>query len=443
MPIRLRVRAEGSVSLRALEVTRYMADMNTSTAMAAPPAALAGAQERMLVFVLAGVQFSHILDFMVMMPLGPVLTQALRIDARQFALLVSIYTLAAAGSGLLAAAFVDLFDRKRLLLVLFALFVLATLLCALAPDYPSLLLTRGLAGVFGGVLGAMLQTIIGDVIPFERRGRASGSVMSATAVASVLGVPASLMLATQLGWQWPFVVIAVIAVVFLLLAVRHIPRLPRRHPAQAPWGWTRPFAGMRAVLQDRNHRVAMLFMALGAFSTFTVIPHLALYLTGNVGLSAQQMPLVYGLGGIAGFFSARWIGGLADRWGKVRAYRLIALLSVAPIFMLTHMPPLALGWVLLCSTLFFTLGPGRAIPAMAITISAVQPPLRGTFMSLNSALQQLACGAAAFLGGWMVSQTPAGALGGYGHAGWLAIGLTAFTILLAGKIHMHTRPPAA
>lgn len=420
-----------------------MPDLNASPATAALPAALAEVQERRLVFVLAGVQFSHILDFMVMMPLGPVLTQALGIGARQFALLVSIYTLAAAGSGLVAATFADRFERKRLVLVLFALFILATLLCALAPGYPSLLLARGLAGVFGGVLGAMLQTLIGDAIAFERRGRASGSVMSATAAASVLGVPASLMLATQLGWQWPFVAIAAIAVVFLLLAARHIPHLPRQSLARAPQGDARPFAGMRAVLRDRNHRVAMLFMALGAFSTFTVIPHLALYLTGNVGLSAQQMPLVYGLGGMAGFVSARWIGGLADRWDKVRAYRLIALLSVAPIFMLTHLPPLALGWVLLCSTLFFALGPGRAVPAMAITISAAQPPLRGTFMSLNSALQQLACGAAAFLGGWMVSQAPDGALGGYGHAGWLAIGLTVFTILLAGKIQMHTRPPAA
>ncbi|CAM3609476.1 MFS transporter [Polaromonas hydrogenivorans] len=415
----------------------------TASSMTANPLPLAEKQERLLVFTLAGIQFSHILDFMIMMPLGPSLIAALKIDTQQFALLVSIYTLAAAASGLLAATFVDFFERKGLLLTLFALFALATLLCAMAPDYQTLLLTRGLAGVFGGVLGALLQTIVGDVIPFERRGQASGAVMSATAAASVLGVPASLMLATALGWQWPFVAIAAIAVVFLGLAARHVPALPRRPTAPAGRGWRQSFGGIGAVLRDRNHLMAMLFMTLGAFSTFTVIPYLTLYLVGNVGLSAQQLPMVYALGGMAGFFSARWIGRLADRWGKVRTYRLIALLSMAPIFMQTHMPPMALGWVLLCSTLFFTLGLGRAIPAMAITISAVQPPLRGTFLSLNSAVQQLACGAAAFLGGLMISQTPAGTISGYGAAGWLAIGLTGLTILLAGKIHMHTRPPAA
>ncbi|CAN5481128.1 MFS transporter [soil metagenome] len=411
--------------------------------MTTNPLLLGEKQERLLVFTLAGIQFSHILDFMVMMPLGPGLMTALKIDTQQFALLVSIYTLAAAASGLLTATFVNFFERKALLLTLFSLFALATLLCAMAPDYPSLLLTRGLAGVFGGVLGALLQTIIGDVIPFERRGKASGAVMSATAAASVLGVPTSLMLAAAFGWQWPFVAIASIAVIFLGLAARHIPALPTHFSASAGRGWKQSLGSIRAVLRDRNHWVAMLFMTLGAFSTFTVIPYLTLYLVGNVGLSAQQLPMVYVLGGVAGFFSARWIGRLADHWGKVRTYRLIALLSMAPIFMQTHMPPAALGWVLLCSTLFFTLGPGRAIPAMAITISAVQPPLRGTFLSLNAAVQQLACGAAAFLGGLMINRTPAGAISGYGAAGWLAIGLTGLTILLAGRIHMHTRPLAA
>lgn len=429
-------------SILHMDEYQHMTNRNTSTVLTHPEA-LAGNQERVLVFTLAGIQFSHILDFMIMMPLGPILIQALQINTRQFALLVSIYTLSAAISGLLAATFVNFFDRKKLLLTLFALFALATLACAMAPDYQSLLIARALAGVFGGVLSAMLHTIIGDAIPFERRGKASGSVMSATALASVIGVPTSLMLATKLGWQWPFVGIALTAVIFLLLAARSIPDPLHHQIADHRRSWKQSFAGMQAVLHDRNHSLAMLFMALGAFSTFIVVPYLTLYLTGNVGLSAEQMPLVYALGGTAGFLSARLIGMLADKWGKVRTYRLIALLSIAPIFMQTHMPPLALGWVLLCSTVFFILGPGRAIPAMAITISAVQPPLRGTFMSLNSAIQQLACGAAALLGGVMIEQTSSGALTGYGHAGWLAIGLSGLTILLAGKIHMHTRTHAA
>ncbi|MDP3650499.1 MAG: MFS transporter [Rhodoferax sp.] len=408
--------------------------------MATQAAVRADRQERLLVFTLAGIQFSHILDFMVMLPLAPFLVQALDIGTSQFALLVSVYTLAAAASGLLSATFADLFGRKGLLLTLFSLFALATLLCALAPNYPMLLLARGLAGVFGGVLSALLQATIGDVIPFERRGRASGTVMSATAVASVLGVPTSLVLATRLGWPWPFVMIAAIAVVFVLLAARHIPPLPRPPVAHGGRTGTPPWARMAAVLRERNHALAMLFMTLGAFSTFTVVPYLTLYLVGNVGLGVQQLPMVYALGGVASFFGAHTIGRLADRWGQVRTYRLVALLSIVPLLLQTHMAPMALGWVLLCSTLFFTLGSGRAIPAMAIAISAVQAPLRGTFMSLNSALQQLASGAAVLLAGLMVSQAPDGALSGYGSAGWLAVGLTGCTVFLAGKIRLHARP---
>ncbi|THF55620.1 MFS transporter [Pseudothauera rhizosphaerae] len=396
-----------------------------------------GRQERWLVFALAGIQFSHILDFMVVMPLGPVLMEALAIDARQFALLVSIYTLAAAGSGLAAAGFIDLFGRKGLLLGLFALFCLATLACGLAPDYSTLLLARALAGAFGGVLAAMLQTVIGDAIPFERRARASGAVMAATSLAGVLGVPLSLLVAATFGWQWPFVAIAAVAALFWALAARHVPRLPR-HPAGP-----RPFAGMAAVLRERNHWVALLFMALGAFSTFTVMPYLTLHLVRNVGLGVGDMPLIYALGGLGGFLGARWIGGLADRAGKARIYRLAGLLSIPAILLQTHLPALALGWVLPCAMVFLTLMPARAVPAMAIAISAVPPPVRGTFLSLSAAVQQLACSAAAYAGGLLIAEAADGTLSGYGTAGWLAAALTGATVLLAGRIRMHVRPPGA
>ncbi|SNR75917.1 Predicted arabinose efflux permease, MFS family [Methylobacillus rhizosphaerae] len=405
------------------------------------PEALLPRQEKYLVFTLAGIQFSHILDFMVMMPLGPVLVASLGIGTGEFALLVAIYTLAAAVSGLVAATFIDFFERKGMLLTLFALFIVATLSCALAPDYQTLLLTRALAGVFGGVLSAMLQTLIGDLIPFERRGRASGTVMSGTAAATVLGVPGALLLTNALGWQSVFVAIAVVALVFLLLAMRTIPAI--QGAQQANRQWRHAIGNMRAVLSNRNHWTALLFMFLGAFSTFTIIPYLTLYLTGNVGLSMEQMPVVYVLGGLASFFGARWVGARTDRLGKVQTYRLVALFSIVPILLQTNLPPLAMGWVLLCSTLFFTLGTGRAVPAMAITVSAVLPPQRGTFMSLNAALQQLACGAAAFLGGVIISQDSTGVISGYGMAGWLAVGLTVFTMILAGKIQMHSKPVGA
>ncbi|WP_373975491.1 MFS transporter [Chitinibacter sp. SCUT-21] len=396
--------------------------------------------ERELLCILAGIQFSHILDFMVLMPLGPVLIKSLALSTHEFALLVSAYTLAAAVSGFLAAAFVDLFERKRLLLLFFFIFILSTLWCAAAGSFESLLTARAMAGAFGGVLAAMVQTMVADLIPFERRGQASASVMSATAVASVLGVPMALLLSNVLSWRVPFVAIGVLAAIFLLLASMKLPSL-RSHllHARCPQANARisPTANLVAVLRERNHCLAILFMALGGGSTFVVIPYITLYLTGSVGVAAELIPLVYAIGGTASFFSARFIGRLADNWGKVKSYRIVAALSILPIFALTHLPAVALGWVLLCTTVFFALGPGRAVSAMAITMSAVKPAQRGTFMSLNAAIQQMANGLAAYIGGMLISQSVSGEISGYGTAGWVAIVITGMTLYLSGKIQLH------
>jgi len=156
-----------------------------TAAGAVPSPALSPERERLFLLTLAAVQFSHIVDFMVIMPLGPFLMQGLGIDTRQFGLLVASYSFCAAGSGLLAAGFIDRFERKRLMLVLFALFALATLACGLATSYTTLLVARGLAGVFGGILGSMVQTLLADAIPFQRRAAAGGVVATAFSVATV------------------------------------------------------------------------------------------------------------------------------------------------------------------------------------------------------------------------------------------------------------------
>jgi predicted MFS family arabinose efflux permease len=203
----------------------------TTHAPTPPPAAspastapLTPRRELWLLLTLAGIQFTHIVDFMIMMPLGPQLVALFGINDAQFGLLVSAYTFAAGASGLLAATYVDRFGRKRLLLVLYVLFALATLSCALSPNYATLMLARVACGAFGGVLGTLTQTIVGDVIPFERRGRAMAVVMSSFSLATVAGVPAGLWLATQFNWHAPFYALALVCVGLGLLAWRTLPR---------------------------------------------------------------------------------------------------------------------------------------------------------------------------------------------------------------------------
>lgn len=409
------------------------------------PQPLTPERERVLLITLAGIQFVHILDFMIMMPLGPILIRELGVDTHQFGLLVSAYTFSAAFSGVLAAVFIDRFERKRLLLAMFALFAVATLACGLAPGYATLLLARCTAGAFGGVLGSMVQTMVGDLIPFERRGRASGTIMSAFSLSTVAGVPLSLYLANHFGWRFPFVFIAALSCAFLALGWKMLPTLRGHLPGAIISETERQHAlsAMIAVLRDANHLRALAFMALLMLSSFTVIPYITIYVTGNVGIRLQDIPLIYLVGGCATFFTSRLIGRLADAHGKIRVYRAIALCSLVPLLAQTHMWPVPLWAMLIVSTVFFVFVPGRMVPAMAIITSAVQPQLRGTFLSMNGATQQLAAGIASYLGGVMVSADATGQLVGYNRVGYLAMAATLAAVWFVGRIRMHTGEASA
>ncbi len=389
-------------------------------------------REKYLLLTLAGIQFSHILDFMIMMPLGPILIAAFDINTHQFGLLVASYSFSAALSGLLSAIFVDRFERKRLLLLMFALFGLATLACGLAPGYTALLVARGLAGAFGGVMGALVQTVIGDVIPFERRARASGVVSSAFSLSTVAGVPLSLWLANFFQWRAPFFFIALMVCLFMMVGIRVLPELrchigPEKHP----------FSAMFAVLRDTNHLNALLFSALIIFSGFTVIPYITLYAVGNVGIPQHNIPYIYLIGGAATLFTARRIGHYADLKGKVKVYRLVAAIAMLPLLVITHIGAVPLWLWLCCTTTFFVLVSGRMIPAMAIITSAAEPRLRGTFMSLNATVQSFAMGLATLLAGLIITQDASGRIVHYSTVGYVAMTANLLAIWFVLRITMH------
>ena len=391
-------------------------------------------RENYLLLTLAGIQFSHILDFMIMMPLGPILMSSFGMGTHEFGLLVASYSFSAALSGLLAATFVDRFERKRLLLSIFTLFGLATLACGLAPGYSTLLVARGLAGVFGGIMGAMVQTIVGDVIPFERRARASGVVSTAFSLSTVAGVPLSLWLANHIGWRAPFILIAGIAALFVIVGLRILPEL-RQHISTDKRA--HPFAAMFVVLRDANHLRALLLSALIIFSGFTVIPYITLYAVGNGGISLHDIPFIYLAGGAATLFTARRIGHLADLRGKVKIYRWVAAAALLPLFVVTQSGVVPLWLWLIYTTTFFVLVSGRMIPAMAIVTSAAQPKLRGTFMSLNATMQSFAMGLATTLAGFILTQNSAGQIVGYATVGYIAMTANVLAIMFVSRIVMH------
>jgi predicted MFS family arabinose efflux permease len=395
-------------------------------------------RERLLLWSLASVNFTHIVDFMVMMPLGPQLTRLFHLTDAQFGLLVSAYSLAAGLSGLLVSMVIDRFERKKALLAVYAGFALATLACGLAPSYLALLGARIAAGIFGGVLGALVQTIVGDAVPFERRGQAMGLVMSAFSLSTVAGVPLSLWLASRYGWHMPFFAIAAVSVVILIAAWRSVPVL-RGHMTGV--SAQPPMKQLKMVLSEPNHWRAFALSMLMLSGSFSIIPYITIYTTTNVGLTADQVPLVYLFGGVATLFTARLWGKLTDRWGKVQMFRFISLMAVLPMMALTHLPVVPVPVLVVVTTAFFVFVSGRMVPGMALLTAASAPAMRGSFMSVNGALQSAAMGVSAWLGGLMISRTPEGLVQGYGYTGWFALVSTLIMVWWVGHLRLYTQAP--
>jgi predicted MFS family arabinose efflux permease len=288
--------------------------------------------------------------------------------------------------------------------------------------------------LFGGVLGALIHTYIGDTIPFERRGHATGKVMAAFSLSTVIGVPSGLMAANlfpALGWRAPFLLAAVIALGFWWLARRVLPSIPSR---MVDARLSQALVPMRAVLTQSNHWRAFAFMLLLMLGGFTVIPYITLYVTLNLGYPETYLPLMYLVGGACTFFTARWFGSMADKYGKVRVFRLIALCSMLPILAMTHAHNIPWWGVLCITTPFFILVSGRFVPGMAMMTSTAQLQLRGTFMSLNSAVQSAGSGAASLLAGYLISRNELGMIEHYHVVGYVACAATLSAIFLAGKI---------
>ena len=390
-----------------------------------------GHAERNMVAVLAAIQFTNIMDFMIMMPLGPQLMRVMHISAKQFGLLVAAYTLTAAVTSLAIAFYTDRFDRRKTLLLLYIGFMVSTVLCGLAPSYEWLLAARAVAGAFGGVAGATVHSIIGDAVPEQRRGQATGVIMSAFALASIIGIPIGLVLAAHYSWRSPFFFLVVVSLIVLAASAKILPPL-RSHIVDG--AAHRPLEQMKTVLSEGNHLRAFAFMFVLMFAGFSVIPFISPYMVANVGLKETDLPYLYLFGGLATAFSSRYIGKLADKHGKKQVFTVIGIISIAPLLITTNLPPVPV-WVAICaSVIFMVFVSGRFVPAMALVISSVQPRLRGGFMSINSAIQQLGLGLASMLSGFVIGHAADGTLTHYWVTGLVAVTATLIAIALAWRV---------
>ncbi len=387
--------------------------------------------ERPLLLLLAAVQFTHIVDFMILMPLGPQLMRDLNIGPGTLSSLVAAYTISSGIVGLLAAPFIDRFDRRKLLLFAYGGFAVGTFCCGLSVNATTLLLSRGLSGTFGGLSIAMIMSIIGDVVPPERRAAGMGVVMTAFSAAAALGVPFGLKLAQMFRWEAPFFMLAAMAVIIWTIAYLRLPSV-RGHLENNGDDPKRAFAEL---LRDRNAWRALLFMSAAVVGHFAIIPLLSTFLVGNVGLPESDLFLVYMTGGVMTVFTAPVVGKLADSLGRRRVFAGMVMVACVVTVWIAQSGLLPAWVVMVQAAMFFVFASGRFIPGQAIMTLAVPASRRGAFMSLNGCARDLAMGFASSIGGWIVVKEPSGRLDNFEWLGWIAVAAGAVSIWLASRVH--------
>lgn len=386
--------------------------------------------ETLLLFILAGIQFTHIVDFMIIMPLGPTLMRFFLIGPKEFGLLVSSYTLSAGVSGLLSIFYVDKFDRKHVLLLTYLGFILGTLFCGLADTYIWLILARVATGAFGGVTNATIFSIVSDIIPFERRGKASGIIMSAFSLATVLGVPIGLLIASQWNWKTPFLILVLLCIIIWIISFVILPNVREHLSAEVQKAHHTLFA----LLKDKNVILAFLFMSSLMLAGFSVIPFISPYLVANVKILESELSYIYFVGGVTTLFTANLIGKLADKLGKKETFLTIASISTIPIGLITNLGQVGLVLTLGVTTLFFVFVSGRMVPAIAILSSVVSSEKRGIFLSLNTSVQQFASAFASFLSSSIIGKNFHEELTNYWMVGIVGLIFSFVSIYISQKI---------
>ena len=400
--------------------------------------------QNVLIFLLAAISFTHILDFVIMMPLGPQLMRIFDIGPSAFAWIVSSYTFSAGLFGFLGAYLLDRFDRKNALLLLYLGFLAGTLGCAFAQTHFILIVARVVAGAFGGMLAALIFSVIGDAFPESQRGRATGFVMSSFSVASVVGIPVGLWAAGHWGWHSPFLGIGCLGLIFAAIAWRVMPSMTGHFQHKTSVKLT-PISLIVRTLRSPNELWAIALNFLLVFSGFSLIPYISTFLVSNVGMPEHNLSWVYLWGGALTFFSSPIIGRLSDRFGKRRMFIIVGSLALIPILALPLMPRLPMGLMLIVTTLFFILVSGRFVPAMAMITSSVTADRRGSFMSIATAVQQLGSGIGASVAGVMIVRGSGGELHHYGWVGVMSALVTLLSIVVALQVklvnpHVPQRP---
>lgn len=406
-----------------------------SSAAAASPAVFS-AYQKFVVAVLALLQFTIVLDFMVLAPLSVLVMPALHISPTQFGLVVSTYAFSAGASGVLAAGFADRFDRKKLLLLFYGGFLVGTVLCGLAHTYQMLLIARMITGIFAGVVGSVSFAIVTDLFPLQLRGRVMGLIQTAFSISTVLGLPLSLFLANHWSWNAPFIMLVVVsAVVFGVIQawMRPVDEHLRHHPDR------NPVHHLLATISKRRYIPGFITTGLLSVGGFMLMPFMSLFTVHNIGLPLEQLPLVYMIMGTCSMVAGPLIGRASDAVGSFRVFAFGCMLTVVMVLIYTHLHATPL-WLLSVIMVAMQVGIfSRIISASALTSALPGPSDRGSYMSISSSLQQVAGGIASVVSGSIVREAVNGELLHFDILGYVLVLTTGITLTLMYFIDRRVR----
>ena len=388
--------------------------------------------QKFVVAVLAFLQFTVILDFMIMSPMGALLMPALNMSPSQFGMVVAIYALSAGSSALIASGFADRYDRKKMLMVFYVGFILGTLLCGLAPNYIFLLLARMVTGIFGGVIGSITLAIVADLFPFELRGRVMGYIQTAFAGSQVLGIPAGLYFSNLWGWHAPFFMIVIIGLVVGVIIQRYLQPINAHLKMRTD---KNAFHHFHTTLTNRRYIPAFVVTALLSLGGFMMMPFGSDYTVNNLGININDLPLMYLITGLATIFVGPLVGHLSDRVGKYPTFFFGSVLTILMVTIYTHMGVSPLYQVILVNTFLFLGIFSRIIPSQAINSAIPSPTDRGAFMAVSSSLQQIAGGVASVFAGMIVARGTDGKILHLDTVGWILVGTTLFTLVLMYRLN--------
>ncbi|MGC4041376.1 MAG: MFS transporter [Flavobacterium sp.] len=398
-----------------------------------PPSMPFTGYQKFVIFLLAITQFTVVLDFMVMSPLGDIMMKTLHITTSQFGVAVSAYAFSAGISGLLTAGFADKFDRKKLLLFFYIGFILGTFFCALAPNYHLLLAARIITGLFGGVIGSISMAIIADLFSLQQRGKVMGFVQMGFGVSQVLGIPIGLYIANTSGWHIPFFWIAIMAALIAFTIAARLKPITQHLSLQKDKS---AFQHLWHTLAKRNYRIGFMATALLSIGGFMMMPFGSAFAINNLKITNEQLPLLFMITGIATLVSMPFIGKISDKFSKFRIFSIATILAAIVINIYSHFSNTPFWIVLLSNVLMMVCIMSRMVPSSALTSAVPAAQDRGAFMSINSSLQQMAGGFGAMLAGVIIVQKDNySPLEHYDTLAMIASGIMLFTIFLIYRVN--------